>query len=538
MSDKKMNSNELMLCPTRLACYNHYDVYSILTYALQLKGKTFLDILHDNGLTDEEIDFLHKSSMTNKGLLGNLIEEAWFGYPCNGDQRPDLQETGIEIKSTPCEKRGDNIVPGETLSITQIDYTKEQETVFEKSHVYEKIRNLLIIYYLRDKEQARIENTKLRYKIEYVFFLQPLRIEKDRLIIKADFDYINNKIIHGMAASLSRTDGNYLGIAPKSSRSRLVPSFYGGAPALKSCYVLKKPYLSIVIKRVICGCNDDEAGSVITDVSELENRSMAEILEERLKPYIGKTIEEIWEMVRKADDDGTLPSAKNKEAIIACRMLGVKKNRIEEFESAGILPKTIVFNKQKSKNQQFRIEDINFIELNGEDTDIESTDSESESENPDDYEASGWESSTLYSLLADRKYFFIVFWETNSGYVYKGCQLWGMPDRDIEVAHHFWRKVKEILRNGVSLEPIEDANGKWKVKNNLPGITDNGIIHIRPHATRSYHLIKGVEYYNETKDVSCSVPLPNGDRITNQSYWLNRAYIESVLSPNLVMKYD
>ena len=115
-----------------------------------------------NYLLNDPPKMVHRS--TNKGLLGNLIEEAWFGYPCNGDQRPDLQETGIEIKSTPCEKRGDNIVPGETLSITQIDYTKEQETVFEKSHVYEKIRNLLIIYYLRDKEQARIENTKLRYK--------------------------------------------------------------------------------------------------------------------------------------------------------------------------------------------------------------------------------------------------------------------------------------------------------------------------------------------------------------------------------------
>ena len=92
-------------------------------------------------------------------------------------------------------------------------------------------------------------------------------------------------------------------------------------------------------------------------------------------------------------------------------MLGVKNNRVEEFDKAGILVKILKYRKQKGKNQQFRLDDIDFTEFDNEKMDDEILD---EDGNP-----AGWENSALYKMLNDRKYLFVVFWEDERGSVFK-----------------------------------------------------------------------------------------------------------------------
>ena len=79
-------------------------------------------------------------------------------------------------------------------------------------------------------------------------------------------------------------------------------------------------------------------------------------------------------------------------------------------------------------------------------------------------------------------------------------------------------------------------NGMVAIENNLPGISDNGVFHIRPHANKSYYKLKDGNVYG-SGSVSDSDVLPNGERMTKQAYWLNRNYIEKQLDDNLVKKY-
>ena len=148
----------------------------------------------------------------------------------------------------------------------------------------------------------------------------------------------------------------------------------------------------------------------------------------------------------------------------------------------------------------------------------------------------GWESSMLYNLLTNRKYFFLVFWEGENGTIFKGCQIWGMPDSDLDIVRDMWNRTKRILSYGIDLKKKVKADGSVIIENNLPGIKDNGIVHIRPHSAKSYYELSNGERYG-SGTISDSDVLPNGERMTKQAYWLNRSYIESQLDSELVKKY-
>lgn len=256
---------------------------------------------------------------------------------------------------------------------------------------------------------------------------------------------------------------------------------------------------------------------------ELKHQSFADILQNRLSKYVGLYEDDI------ADIIGVEINKNNKsyEAMLICNMLGVKSTRVEEFEKAGILVKILKYRKAKNRNQQFRLEDVNFMEFDNEKMDEEILDDEG---NP-----IGWEYSTLYSLLHDRKYLFAIFWEDESGSIFKGSQIWGMPDNDMDIVRNVWSRTKKIVRDGIDLT-IKDRGSKQVVENNLPGIGDNGIFHMRPHAQRAYH-----EFLDGTKVGSGTVAdsdlLPDGRRIVRQSYWLNRSYIDAQIVSDLRMEY-
>lgn len=538
-------TNRLLLCTTNRENYNPHNVQSILAYALQLKGKTFEDILVQNGLNEAQIDFLREKSMSNKGMLGILLEEAWFGYPVNGRQEADFSEVGVELKSTPYEGEGDKIRPGETLSLTQIDYTVPQESDFRHSHAYEKLKKILVVYYKREKERAKKSGSKLIYSIDYVFMVEP--DEKDLKIMEADYNLlVHEYIMTGNADKLSRSHGLYLGVAPKSRRKEEVIQYYSNQEglnekALKRGFVLKIPYLTYLLQRA-AGIKEDDSGTIITDISELYEKTMAEIISDRVKEFVDSDIEDIWKR-KKNKDEGNLPEAKQMAAILICRMLGVSNNRVEEFVKAGILPKTIIFRKNKSDNQHFRLEDIDFMDLYNEESDEEANKEMLEENKLEDIKDDddfivmrrGWEASKLYSYLADRQYLFMVFWETDNGYIFKGCQLWEMPEEDIERVHTVWSKTKETIKQGVQFNIVTTKDGKNIVYNNLPGISDNGIFHIRNHANHSFYVIDKKTY--GSGEMSDTDLLPDGNYITKQAYWLNRTYVEKQLRPELVMEY-
>ena len=70
------------------------------------------------------------------------------------------------------------------------------------------------------------------------------------------------------------------------------------------------------------------------------------------------------------------------------------------------------------------------------------------------------------------------------------------------------------------------------VCNNLPIKRDNPIIHIRPHTSKRYYALHGGIVIGNGS-ISNSDLLPDGQRMTKQSFWMNNDYVLSQLKDEL-----
>lgn len=493
--------------------YDERKPSSIEEYAKRLIGKTFAKVIEEDSSSDKE-DF------KNKGDLGQLVERHHFHYECNSDSRPDFPKAGVELKVTPYKENKDGSFSAkERLVLTKINYNDVVNEDFETGHFWTKSRLILLIYYLYKQDVLK----RFDYEIKYAHLFTPP--SEDLLIIHKDYDIIINKIKAGLAHELSESDTLYLAACTKGAKSTDRTSQpFSDIPAKPRAFSFKTSYMTYVLNNfVIPGKNTYEA---VFEVDELRTASFEEALRNRVQRFVGMYEEEIEHTL------GIEINRQNKsyEAVLACRMLGVQSNRVEEFVKAGILTKIIRFRKEKGKNQEFRLEDFKFRDLAAELFDSDVIDDETG-------EPIGWESSALFDILRNRKYFLLVFWEDEKGVIFKGCQVWGMPDKDIEVVRDAWNRTKHIIKYGIELKKAVQKNGKVTIENNLPGISDNGVFHIRPHASKSYYELNDGNVYG-SGSVSDSDILPNGERMTKQAYWLNRAYIEGQLDDELVKKYN
>ena len=209
--------------------YDNANKESIFAYAKKLEGRTFRLIVDEfkktvlskteseavladqnnnaiiNRLNNIKIEELYDS----KGQLGNLLEKYYFGYLPNSKQEADFSKVGIELKQTPIDKmKNGELRAGERLSITKISFREPIIQDFFKSHVWDKIKLILLIQYIRDKNIDRLD-----YVIQFVNLFTPPA--KDLKIIIEDYNKINSKIKAGLAHELSESDTLYLGACTK-----------------------------------------------------------------------------------------------------------------------------------------------------------------------------------------------------------------------------------------------------------------------------------------------------------------------------------
>ena len=91
-----------------------------------------------------------------------------------------------------------------------------------------------------------------------------------------------------------------------------------------------------------------------------------------------------------------------------------------------------------------------------------------------------WEDSDLFELLTSTQFLFVVYQETSDGTEYIGSQLWHINSEQLEIVHQGWEAVKERLNAGVTFTTEINGEGTEIIHNNLPKISDNPILHIRP----------------------------------------------------------
>lgn len=472
--------------------YDPASPESIERYAVQLENKTFQDIIIEKGNVKSDAVEAYANKF-RKGGLGNLLEEIYFGYKANSNQEADFAEAGVELKVTPYEMtiKGE-LRAGERLVLTMIGYDGPIETDFYKSHAWEKMKLILLIYYWRNKQL----NNNLLYKIGFVKMFTPP--EADLEIIKKDYTYIVNTIREGRAHELSEGDTMYLGACTKGATAEksTVPQYYGDkVPARKRAFCFKNSYMTYVLNHYIAGKKSDN--SILKNTQLIKEKTFEEILEEIVAKYIGMSDQELCEQFHREYNNN-----KAQWNDLAYKILGIRDEHADEFVKANIKVKTIRIEENNTMRESMSFAPFKFMGLVKEEFD----------------------DSTLHDYFEETRLFFFVWKKDGNVYRIKGCQLWNMPHYDLEVTvRGEWEKYKHIIQYGIEFTKSIDSSGKISFKNNLPNKSETKIIHVRPHATKAaYRFHNGEEYGNVERDANV---LPNGEYMTTQSFWINNSYI-------------
>ena len=479
--------------------YDRNSPDSILAYAKKLEGMTFLDVLemycvHEGVPFDSE----QVKNTKAKGQLGNFLEKYYFGYDPNGNQEADFKESGVELKQTCIDvKKDGSFTAGERLSVTNISYNDPVETDFNKSHVWEKIRRMLLVHYIRDRSIDR-----MLYEIRFVNLFTPPKEDLD--IIIEDYKKIIGKLRAGKAHEISESDTLYLGACTKGATAEksTKPQYYGDhTPARKRNFCLKRQYMDYVLHQYVL---KDAVPYERAITGSLGPRSFEEVILEKIQKHVGESDRQLCERY-----DREYNNNKAQWVDLTYRMLGIKGNHAEEFEKANIVVKAIRLEENGKMRESMSFPPFRFCDLVQQE----------------------WEDSDIYEYFSETKFLFVVFKKRWTEYVLLGAKFWNMPTADLDGdVKEGWEKVKNSIKQGVrfTIKP----NGT--VSNNLPGKTNNRVIHVRPHAKKAaYNLGDGFVRGNVEQDAN---PLPDGRWMTTQSFWINNDYIMEQLEDIAMVK--
>ena len=468
--------------------YDRNSPGSILAYAKHLEGKTFLDVLkmycEHEGIP---LDSGQYKNTAAKGQLGNFLEKYYFGYDPNGNQEADFKESGVELKQTCIDvKKDGSFTAGERLSVTNISYNDPVEPDFNKSHVWEKIRRMLLVHYIRDRSIDRMQ-----YEIRFVNLFTPPKEDLD--IIIQDYKKIIDKLREGKAHEISESDTLYLGACTKGATAEksTKPQYYGDhTPARKRNFCLKRQYMDYVLHQYVL--NDAVPYErVITE--NLGEKSFEDIILEKIQKHVGESDRRLCVLY-----DREYNNNKAQWVDLTYRMLGIKGNHAEEFEKANIVVKAIRLEENGKMRESMSFPPFRFCDLVRQE----------------------WEESDIYEYFSATKFLFVVFKKKGTEYVLHGAKFWNMPTSDLDGdVREGWENVKRTIAHGVKFT----INPSGTVSNNLPDKKDNRVIHVRPHAQKAaYDLRDGFVRGNVERDAN---PLPDGRWMTTQSFWINNDYV-------------
>lgn len=419
-----------------------------------------------------------------KGGMGVLMEENVFQYDANNDSNPDFYDAGIELKVTPIKKNKNGTYSAkERLVLNIINYMEEYKNTFETSSFWHKNNTLYLMFYLWEEGIPRSD-----YRIiKQMLFNYP---EEDLLIIKQDWELIVSKIKKGLAHEISEADTFYLGACTKGKNKKsLRKQPFSDIPAMQRAYCLKTSYMTNLVRnRVIKNYQE----KIIT-IEEIKQNSFEEVIYKKINNFIGKSREELIKLFNL--------NAKSKDVIerIFAKMLGIagKVNDIDEFQKANITCKTIRVNENNTITESMSFPAFKFTEIIKE----------------------KWENSILRKTFSETKYLFVIFKEKNKIFYFEGIKFWNMPlsvlDNEVR---QVWDKTINIIKTGNIVKSQKRlANGKLIVYNNFPGISENHVAHVRPHAINS----------SDCYELPVADLLTGVTKYTKQSFWLNNEFIES-----------
>ena len=153
----------------------------------------------------------------NKGWKG-LVLERLAGLSNNNSKAPN--GLGYELKSVSFYNKNGILSPKETMAITMINPKELIEEDFFNSHCWAKLKTIVFCAVAWHGKNA--QNAELLKVVSLDFS------ETDELImeIKADYDFIRNKLITQGFKSLTGKDGKWIQARTKGSKNSTTRAFY------------------------------------------------------------------------------------------------------------------------------------------------------------------------------------------------------------------------------------------------------------------------------------------------------------------------
>lgn len=503
-------------------------------YELEKQGKKRADVLdryNEIRITGGNLPN-GKTVKHAKGNIGNLVQEIYFGIPVNSDRHSDIKGCGVELKvSKLVELKSKGLRVKERLVLGMINSHDLLPQNFENSHVYEKCRLILLVYYINRKSDGFTPFQFPFYKSVYMTIPHC-----DLPQIKRDYEYIRDCVNRKQYNQLHEHCAKYLSPAPKNGKR---------AFSFKVSYMnqIFEEYIKSGILMYKPNANNysfqlkQKYESIVKDERELARKSLEEIVYEKFQKYKDKTIFEIRKQLMKKTEYkewlSSRSSMPNKAELAKTTflMLGIKGNKAEEFEKAGVYVKTLKVNKDGSMNEDISFPAFEFEEL----------------------VSQSWTESSVYSDIIAREFFWAVFQDSDEGFKFRGVKFWTVPIDDVGEIKKGWRDIRSVVKNNrVRFYEKKRGKGKPIIWNSFPDSQNtqkgsekyrvcrascglNRIIAIRPHTSQVFYDLKSIGYSDTSHNRFNGSVLPNGDVMTKQCFWLQNEYVLKAVRDLLVI---
>ncbi len=454
-----------------------------------------------NGKTVGEIDSSNLlGNPKNKGSIGQVIQK-YLGKDLDNDKSMDFPEAQVELKVTGLlsyeNKSKGAYHAKERLVLSDINYNNDYKEEFEDSHVIKKCSDILMTCYeyIKPCGNEKPEFSKFPVIDSFIMSLS----DADLMILKRDYDFIMNKIKNGLADQISESDTNYLATCTKAADSSVrTTQPFSNKLAKPRAFAFKPSFLTSMIRQYI---SNENYQSILDKVKDMQAFSLEAYVLDKFRPWFGKTEDELGYTFN------VTTNAKNRYSVYADRIFKVSSlENSEEFQKADISVKTIRIQKGGNIKEKMSFPQMDFEEV----------------------ASTPWEESSVREYFADKRFLFLIYKETDKGYVFDNAFFYNFTDSIIdEFIGYTYKKTQEILKseNIVTSKEIKTIKGESKVvhSTNFVGIKENPICHVRPHA----------------RDFNDQNPLPVQDKLTGytsyekQCFWIDTRFIKAIIEDKL-----
>ena len=466
-----------------------------------------------NGKTLGEVDKNHVFDKTiNKpkvtGIAGDVIEQSVLDMAPDTRPEPDIEVDGelIELKTTgirKSKKKNCNLFEGkEPMSITAVSVKKIVKENFENSRFWSKLDKVLLVYY----EYASLTTVPA---VEYKKFpIMGYHFHEfspaDKAILAADWQLVHDYVKR--IQDLKLDEKEYAGLSHDLRGSLL---YIDTAPKWpnKPRFRLKRSVVTAIVQEYFSGkeCKLEVIRS-LTSTEALNN-----VCHEKTLLYKDRTLEEIaLEFHLPTTNEEGRPNKALGEQVIVRMMGGRSKkiNKIDLFNKAGIVGKTIILSNKGGRTEDTKLFTIDFSQWL--DPDVQ------------------FEDSQIYDYFANNQFLCIVFQETEDGDMLKskflGFKRLNFDDDFINTyAKRIWEDVRHKIFNNELVETVCTRKDGSIIKN--PVGTDKTAVNFPKSSDHQFLFIRG------TSGDSTSKPLViNGIHMYQQQVWIRGKDIIDLLS--------